>query len=88
MLESALDSFFESSSGELVESLERMLAEWYQHYARDHYDPEKINDMVNGVFKINDLILKLNDALIALNEEKGIKAKHLPSDHYDFRYAS
>ena len=88
LIEEALTSFFETSSGEQVETLERMMSEWYQHYARDQYDSTAINEMVNGVFRISDLILRLNDAMVTLKEEQGIKTDHLPSDHYDYRYAS
>jgi hypothetical protein len=88
MIAEALEGFFKTSSGEVVEYLEKMLYEWYQHYALDHYQIEQINEMVNGVFRVNDLLLKLNDAMIALNEEKGIENGNLPSDHYDYRYAS
>jgi hypothetical protein len=88
MLTDTLENFFSGSSGEELEYLEKMLYEWYQHYAQDHYEIDKINEMIAGVFKVNDLILKLNDAMVTLKKEQGVKATHLSSDHYDYRYAS
>jgi hypothetical protein len=84
----ALESFFSHSGGEAIEYLEKMMYEWYQHYAQEHYHIDHINDVVNTTFRVNDLLLKLNDAMIALKEEQGQQPDHLSSDHYDFRYAS
>jgi hypothetical protein len=84
----SLEGFFDSNSGEVLEYMEKMLYEWYQHYAQDHYHIDRINDMVGGIFKVNDLLLKLNDAMISLKEEQGLAPKHLNSDHYDYSYAS
>jgi hypothetical protein len=84
----ALESFFDSCSGETVEHLEKLLYEWYQHYAQSHCDIQRINEMVGYVFRVNDLLLKLNDAMIAQKQAQGITTHHLPSDHYDYSYAS
>ena len=84
----ALESFFQENSGEMVEYLEAMMYEWYQHYAQEHHDIDHINRMFNSAFKVNDLLLKLNDAMIELKKEQGRDTGNLQSDHYDYRYAS
>ena len=59
----ALATFFKEDAGEVVEFMESMLYDWYQHHARDHYTIDYINDVVNAAFRVNDLLLKLNDAM-------------------------
>jgi hypothetical protein len=88
MIMDPLESFYRHSGGEVIEYLEKMMCEWYQHYARDHYHIDHINEVVSNTFRVSDLLLKLNDAMIALKEEQGLEAGHPRSDHYDFLYAS
>ena len=59
----ALTAFFKEDAGEVVEFMEFMLYDWYQNHARDYYTIDYINDVVNAVFRVNDLLLKLNDAM-------------------------
>ena len=66
----ALELFFRDGSGEEVEYMESMLYEWYQHYAQDHHPIEHINEVVNGAFRVNDLLLKLNDIMLAMKEDQ------------------
>lgn len=58
----ALYTFYKENSADVVEIMESMLYDWYQHYAVNHYHIEHINKVVNAAFKVNDLLLKLNDA--------------------------
>ena len=88
MIMDALESFYRHSGGEVIENLEKMMYEWYQHYAQDHHHIDHINEVVNSTFRVNDLLLKLNDAMIALKEEQGLEVRQLRSDHYDYSYAS
>ncbi len=83
-----LESFFQENSGEAVEYLESMMYEWYQHYAQEHHDADHINQMFNKAFKVNNLLLQLNDAILELKKEQGRDDGHLQSDHFDYRYAS
>jgi hypothetical protein len=62
-IRNALNTFFKDDAGEVVEYLESMLYDWYQHYAMGHYSMEHINNVVNAAFRVNDLLLKLNDAM-------------------------
>ena len=68
----ALESFFKDDSEKVVEYMESMLYDWYQHYAQDNYQIEHINEVVNGAFRINDLILKLYDIMLSTKEEQGL----------------
>jgi hypothetical protein len=69
----ALESFYKEDSGKVVEYMESMLYDWYQHYAQDNYRIEYINEVVNGAFKVNDLILKLHDIILDMMEEQDMK---------------
>jgi hypothetical protein len=75
----ALNSFFQEDSGKVVDYMESMLYEWYQHYAQNCHSIEHINEVVNSAFRVNDLLLKLMDAMnVALPQESP----------YDFSLAS
>lgn len=82
-----LEGFFKTSTGEEIEILEKLLYEWYRNYAIDHHHIDRINEVVHTVFKVNDLLLQLNDETVALKESLGEVAENLKSDHYDYRYA-
>jgi hypothetical protein len=74
-IKEALDAFFKEDSSEVVEYMEALLYDWYQHYAVDHYHIEHINKMVNAAFKVNDLLLKLNDAMQAARADQERKSE-------------
>ena len=83
----AVEAFFQEGSGEVIDYLEAMLSEWYVQTRADRDDPY-VSQMVNKVFQVNDLLLKLQDAMIAYREAQGADATSLESEHYDFRFAS
>ena len=64
-IKDALESFFNEYSGEVVEYMESLLFDWYQHYAMDHYHIDHINKLVNAAFRVHDLLLNLQDAMQA-----------------------
>lgn len=74
LIQDALISFFKDDSEEVVEFMESMLYDWYQHYAVDHYHIEHINKVVNTAFKVNDLLLRLNNAMQAARDNPDINA--------------
>jgi hypothetical protein len=76
----ALNSFFKDDSGDMVEYMESMLYDWYQHYAINHYHIDHINKVVNAAFRVNDLLLKLHDAMQAAESGKEIKANREDQD--------
>lgn len=82
-----LGTFFRNGTEDLVEIMEAMLYEWYQHYALEHYQREHINEVVNGVFRVNDLLLKLNDAMQQIKKEQGRSADHFHEDHFNLLFA-
>jgi hypothetical protein len=82
-----LETFFRDGSEDLVEIMESMLYEWYQHYALSHYEREHINEVVNGAFRVNELLLKLNDAMRANKKEEGTTEEHSHEDHFNLLYA-
>jgi hypothetical protein len=64
-----VESFLSNSCGDEVTCLEAMLFEWYQHYALYHYDSSHTDKVVNSAFRINDLLLKLQDAIHSDGED-------------------
>lgn len=85
MIIEAVDSFFSQVPVEVIAYLESVLFEWYQHKAKDHDSMEHVNEVVNSAFRVNDLLLKLNEAMIALREEQGLDAGYLHLEDTDFR---
>jgi hypothetical protein len=69
-IRNALITFFKDDAGDVVEYMESMLYDWYQHYAMGHYNIDHINHVVNAAFRVNDLLLKLNDAMRDERNEK------------------
>jgi hypothetical protein len=84
-IKEALDSFFREDSSEVVEFMEALLYDWYQHYAMDHYHIEHINKVVNAAFKVNELLLKLNDAMQAARNNPDIKSEFPPQGLNGYR---
>jgi hypothetical protein len=83
-----LESFFKDGSEDLVEIMESMLYEWYQHYALENYPREHINKVVNGAFRVNELLLKLSDAALTMKREKELKTDlSSPEEHINLLYA-
>ncbi|MFO7669208.1 MAG: hypothetical protein R6W31_06085 [Bacteroidales bacterium] len=72
MISDAVDAFFKETSDEVVEYLESMLYEWYQYYAQDRYQVEHIDKFVNVMFRVNDLLLRLQDAHHTLKDNNGV----------------
>ena len=81
----ALNSFFREDSSELVEYMESMLYEWYQHYAQDHHTIDHINEVVNSAFRVNDMLLKLNDIMQSFGKSEDIKAEQHQDIPFDSR---
>jgi len=82
-----LSSFLKEDADEVIGFMESMLYDWYQHYAQDHYTIDHINEVVNSTFKVNDLLLKLHDAMLSLKEEEGGIGDNLLKDSFEFKYA-
>ena len=83
----ALESFYKDDSEKVLEFMESMLYDWYQHYAQKNYRIEHINEVVNGAFKVNDLLLKLHDIMLAIKEEQGMKYENPQQDLIDYSIA-
>jgi hypothetical protein len=84
----ALDSFFKRCDSDVVETMESMLYDWYQHYALEHYEQEHITEVVNGAFRVNDLLLNLREAICTLRDGEDISQDPLGEEYYDYRFAS
>lgn len=84
----ALESFFKKCDNDVVETMESMLYDWYQHYALEHYQQEHITEVVNGAFRVNDLLLKLREAICSQPDGQDIQREQLGEEHFDFRFAS
>jgi hypothetical protein len=69
MILQAVESFFNETPGGVVEYLESMLYDWYQYSHQDRYRIEQVNEYVNVMFRVNDLLLKLTDAMAIMKEE-------------------
>jgi hypothetical protein len=63
MIREIIGSLQECSNVNAVACLESMLFEWYQYYAPAHYDDDHIHEVVNTTFRVNELLLKLQDLL-------------------------
>lgn len=68
LMSEIVDSFFSDSCVDAVTCLESMLFEWYQNYAPEHYDNDHIDEVVNTTFRVNDLLLKLQDVILRFGE--------------------
>jgi hypothetical protein len=90
----ALESFFKDDSANVVEYMESILFEWYQHHALEYHKSDHINEVVNEAFRVNELLLKLQDIMLAMKEdqsmtqEQDLKKDHPQGDHFDYRFAS
>lgn len=83
----ALDSFFKDDSDKVVAYMESMLYDWYQHYAQENYRIDHINEVVNGAFKVNDLLLRLHDIRLAIKEVQDMKSERPQQDLIDYCFA-
>jgi hypothetical protein len=48
--------------------MESMLFEWYRYYAPDHCENEHIDEVVNTAFRVNELLLKLQEVVHRFSE--------------------
>jgi hypothetical protein len=87
MIIEAVDRFFSQVPGEIIEYMESVLFEWYQHHAREHYSIDHVNEVVNNAFRVNELLLKLNEAMIILKKEQGLDTGYLILGDSDIRTA-
>jgi len=90
----ALESFFKDDSGDVVEYMESILYEWYQYHALEFHQVDHINELVNGAFRVNELLLKLQDIMLAIKkdqsriDEQDLRVYHLQWDPFDYRFTS
>ena len=90
----ALESFFKDDSGDVVEYMELILYEWYQNHALEFHQVDQINEVVNGAFRVNELLLKLKDIILAMKKDQSridqqdLNVDHPQGDPFDYRFAS
>ena len=83
----ALDSFFNDNTGDVVEYMESMLYDWYQHYAQEHYSQEHIDNIVNGAFRVNELLLRLAEARSDGEQDHRLQGEPEPGEQIDYLFA-
>jgi hypothetical protein len=62
------ETFFTNACVDAVACMESMLVEWYQYYAPEHCDNDHIDEVVNTTFKVNELLLKLQEVVVKFCE--------------------
>jgi hypothetical protein len=83
----ALESFFHAYPENVVCHMETMLYDWYTH-AQEHYPSGHIDEVVNRTFKVNDLLLKLYDAMLLLKDTDLSPVDELVDGSYELRQVS
>jgi hypothetical protein len=83
----AIESFFQAYPKNVVSHMESMLYDWYTH-AQDYYPSGHIDEVVNRTFKVNDLLLRLFDAMLLLKDTDLSPVDELVDGSFELRHAS